>query len=47
VLSRVFGGKAAESETLFLECEETRVAQDCVVGLVGLKLATNRLWARS
>jgi hypothetical protein len=46
-LSRVSGGKAAGSKGLFPHCRETGFVQDWVVGLVGLKLATNRLWAAS
>jgi hypothetical protein len=45
VLSRVCGCKAAESQRLFRPRQETAFARDCVVGLVGLKPATNRLWA--
>jgi hypothetical protein len=35
VLSRVFGGKAAESQRLFRRRQETGIAQDCVVGPAG------------
>jgi hypothetical protein len=39
-LSRVSGGKAAESQRIFRSRQETAIARDCVVGLVGLKLTT-------
>jgi Terminase small subunit/NADH:flavin oxidoreductase / NADH oxidase family len=39
-LSRVSGGKAAESQRLFRTRQETGFAQDCVVGLAGLEPAT-------
>jgi hypothetical protein len=42
-LSRVSGGKAAESQRLFRRRRETGVAQDCVVGLAGLEIAARRL----
>jgi hypothetical protein len=42
-LSRVSGGKAAEGQRLFRRRQETGIAQDCVVELVGLELATERL----
>jgi hypothetical protein len=35
----------AENRRLFQRPQETGFVQDWVVGLVGLKLATNRLWA--
>jgi hypothetical protein len=44
-LSRVRGGKAVGSQRLFPHRQETAFARNCVVGLVGLKPATNRLWA--
>jgi hypothetical protein len=44
-LSCVSSRKAAESQRLFGRRQETGIAQDYVVGLVGLKPATNRLWA--
>jgi hypothetical protein len=42
-LSRVSGGKAAESQRLFRRRQETGFAQDCVVELVGLELPSMRL----
>jgi hypothetical protein len=40
---RVSAGKAAESQRLFRRRQETEVAQECVVELGGLELATERL----
>jgi hypothetical protein len=37
--------KATESQRLFRRRQETGIAQDCVVGLAGLKPTANRLWA--
>ena len=45
-LSRVSGAKAAESYRLFRQPHESGFARDWVVGLVGLKLTTNRLWTQ-
>jgi hypothetical protein len=42
-LSRVSGGKAAESQRLFRSRQEGDVSQDCVVELAGLEPATERL----
>jgi hypothetical protein len=43
-LSRL-GRQSLGGKRLFRRRRETGFAPDCVVGLVGLKLATNRLWA--
>jgi hypothetical protein len=40
-LSRVTGGKATESQRLFRRRQESGIAPDWVVGLVGLKPTTN------
>jgi hypothetical protein len=41
----VTGGKATESQRLFRRRQESGIARDCVVGLIGLELATKRLWS--
>jgi hypothetical protein len=38
-LAGASGGKAAESQRLFRPCQETGIARDCVVGLVGMRYA--------